>query len=210
MRLIKLLFRLFPWFLIVMILLLWWRSQRQITMRQNDTQAIQTAILEKTEVLGKLELVRYNFQEVTELKEISKEYFNIFKLGPDAKAILISRGEAVACIDLTKLHQNDMQIEGDSIIVTLPEPELCYHKLDLQNTRLYSLETGYFTDRNAFIQKAYKSAEEQIRQASLNSGILEQARTNATLVLKPLLEEISGKKVIFRHEMEGTRIEMDY
>ena len=210
MQLLKALFRLFPWFLVVMLLMLWWRSQNQITIRPSDTQSIQTAILEKTEVLGKLELVRYNFQEVTELKEISKEYFSFFKLGPDAKAILISRGEAVACVDLTKLNQGDMLIEGDSIIVTLPEPELCYHKLDLQNTRLYSLETGYFTDRNAFIQKAYKSAEANIRQASLNSGILEQARTNATLVLKPLLEEISGKKVIFRHELPGARIEMDY
>lgn len=210
MQLLKILFRLFPWFLVVMLLLLWWRSQNQVRVRPSDTEAIQTTILEKTEVLGKLELVRYNFQEVTELKEISKEYFNLFKLGPDAKAILISRGEAVACVDLTRLSQEDMLIEGDSIIVTLPEPELCYHKLDLQNTRLYSLETGYFTDRNTFIQKAYKSAEANIRQAALNSGILEQARTNATLVLKPLLEEISGKKVIFRHELAGTRIEMDY
>ncbi len=210
MQLIKILFRLFPWFLVVMLLLLWWRSQNQMAVRPSDTEAIHTAILEKTEVLGKLELVRYNFQEVTELKEVSKEYFSFFKLGPDAKAILISRGEAVACVDLTKLQQDDMLIEGDSIIVTLPDPELCYHKLDLQNTRLYSLETGYFTDKNAFIQKAYKSAEEEIRRASLNSGILEQARTNATLVLKPLLEEISGKKVIFRHELQGGRIEMNY
>jgi hypothetical protein len=210
MLLLKILFRLLPWFLVIMLLMLWWRSQNQIASRSSDTETIQTTILEKTEVLGKLELVRYNFQEVTELKELSKEYFSFFKLGPDAKAVLISRGEAVACVDLTKLHKEDMLIEGDSIIVTLPEPELCYHKLDLQNTRLYSLETGYFTDRNAFIQKAYKSAEDQIRRASLNSGILEQARTNATLVLKPLLEEISGKKVIFRHELPATRIEMDY
>jgi hypothetical protein len=35
-------------------------------------------------------------------------------------------------------------------------------------------------------------------------GILEQTKKNAELVLKPLLENISGKKVVLQFEMKAT------
>ncbi len=202
--------RLLPWVLLTLLLFYLLISRSCASLFEPEkpsTEVVQTTILEKTEALGKLELIRYNFQEVTEIKEVSKEYFRIFKLGPDAKAILISKGEAVACINLAAMKKENINIQGDTVYIKLPEPEICYHKLDMENTRIFSLQTGYFTNTNEFIQKAYKSAEQQIEQTALNSGILEQARTNADLILKPLLEEISGKKVIFTEQIPDTKID---
>jgi len=161
------------------------------------------------ETIGKIELTKYQFQEVTEIQKVGKDFYNLFKLENDSRAVLISRGEAVGCIDLTKLDARHIQDLEDSLVVQLPPPELCYFKLDLENTRVYALETGLFTSEKDFIENAYQSAEQQIRQSAIQSGILKQAKENAEIVLKPLLEEISGKKVIIIYDLNVIKINKD-
>ena len=98
---------------------------------------------------------------------------------------------------------------GDTLVVLLPKPELCYHKLDLEKTRVYHLErTGWwsrlFADDNEIkdvIEKAYKNAERQIEKSAIESGILEQTEKNAELILKPMLERMSGKKVLLQFDL---------
>jgi hypothetical protein len=159
--------------------------------------------------MGKLELIKYQFQEITEIEKVGMDFYNLFKLENDSRAVLISKGEAVGCIDLTRMDIRHFRETGDSIIVQLPPPELCYFKLDLDNTRIYALETGLFTSEKSFIEKAYQSAEEQIRASAIQSGILQQAKKNAEIVLKPLLEEISGKKVVIIYDLNTIRIRKD-
>ncbi len=166
-------------------------------------------ILEKVEALGKLELVRHNFKEVTELTEKNKDYLGIFKV-PDSKAILITSGQAVGCIDLTKMEVRDLRMQSDSLLVVLPAPEICYYKLDLQNSQIYSVERSvYYKDDKEIIQKAYKNAEKQIETAALASGILEQTRSNAEIMLRPILEQLSGKRVYFYQKMPEEPIRLD-
>ena len=205
MRTIRLIGRLLPWVLVV-VLMLWVYTTRD-DRQKSGTIINRSAILYEVESLGKLELVRYNFKEITEVKEISKEYFRLFKLGPDSKIALISEGHAVGCIDLTKLSKNDILIEQDTLYLKLPAPEICYYKLDMENTRIYFLETNPLKDEKLFIQKAYKHAEREIRDAALKSGLLEQTRTNAELILKPMLETWSGKKVVLLDQTDDHTIE---
>lgn len=161
----------------------------------------QHTVLESIESLGKLELVKYNFQEITELTEKNDRYLGIFPT-EDSKAILISNGEAAGCIDLMKITANDIMLQGDSLIVTLPEPEICYYKLNLKKTELYAVEKGvYYKDEGALISKAYRLAEKEIKEAALNSGILDKTLENAEIILQPFLEEIVHKKVYFRHQI---------
>ncbi len=193
-------FRIIPWIAVVLlaILLLLSRQEKPAA----GTIVNRTAVLQEIEALGKMELVRYNFREITEITEISETYFNLFKIGPDQKIALISTGEAVGCIDLTRLQERDITGEGDTLVITLPPPEICYYKLDMDKTRIYNLETNFMKDEKKFIQEAYKQAEDEIRQSALNSGILDQTRTNAELMLKPVFEQISGKTVILRFKMD--------
>lgn len=202
MRTIRLLLLIMPWIIIV-VMLVW--NERSKTEESTPT-VTNTSVITEIQSLGKLELVKYNFKEITELKELSQKYFKIFQLGPDSKIALISEGQAVGCIDLTKISEDDINILGDSLFVKLPEPEICYYKLDMSKTRIYSLQTNPLKDEKEFIQKAYKSAEEEIKEAALSSGILNQTRNNGELILRPLLEEISGKTVIFTQKPEETRI----
>lgn len=158
-------------------------------------------ILEKIENLGKLELVKYNFKEITELNEKNRPYLWFFDV-PDSRVVVISHGEAVGCIDLTKIKERDIVEQGDTVLVRLPKPEICYYKLDMENTRIYSIEKQvYFKKESDLAQKALRLAEREMKQAALRSGILEQTRENAETMLKPLLEGVSGKRVIFLDQL---------
>lgn len=202
---IRIILKFLPWILIVLVLLYFisninsWPFSKPETA---ETEITHTTILHKIEALGKLELVKYNFQEITELTERNNNFLGIFPSG-DSKAVLISQGEAVGCIDLTKIKQDDIIITGDSLLITLPDPEICYYKLNMEKTRIYSIERGvYYKDEKQMIQKAYRLAERQIKQAALDSGILDQTRDNSQLILLPLLEEVSNRKVFFRRSLE--------
>ena len=159
-------------------------------------------ILQEIEKLGKLELVRHNYKEIIELREKNAPYLWLFEV-PDSKVMLISHGEAVGCIDLKKIRERDIRMQGDTVLLLrLPEPELCYYKLDMENTRIYSIEKQvYYKKDSELAQKALRLAERQMRDAALKSGILEQTRQNAESMLKPFLESVSGRKVIFLDQL---------
>ena len=200
----------FPWIIILILgYLLWTHREAVWSPEPSELPKVSTSkvLIERIEAMGKLELVKYNFQEVTEMKELSPNILSIIKLDADSKAILISRGEAVGCVDLTKMTDRDITVRGDSVFLKLPPPELCYYKLDVNGTKLYSVETGLFANRDQFISRAYQQAEKNIEKAARNSDLLKQSEYQAKVILRPLLEEVSGKTIIFTERLPDTRIE---
>ncbi len=193
----------FPWVL-VLTLVAWIFFTRHADQEQTppNSEITHDILLEKIEALGKLELVKYSFKEITEMKNISKWKMFFKNYSPDMKAALITSGEAVGCLDLAKMTAEDFNTVNDTLWVTLPQPALCYYKLDLKNSRFYSLETGYFSsdaEDQKFVETIYKKAEKQIETSALNSGILEETKVNAEKFLKPFLEEASGKVVYINY-----------
>lgn len=208
-NLAKLILKILPWLLTVG-LLSWMLIQEKMSFsRERITQVETNTILTKVEQMGKMELVKYNFQEVTEVKKIAGEIdLKIFKYKPvpDSKGVLISQGSAVGCIDFQKINTSDISFSknSDTLFVKLPAPEICYFKIDLEKSRLYDLQIDYMRgeDRKQFVQELYKIAEQEIKDASLQSGILEQARENAHAVLRPVLETMTGKVVMLNFALE--------
>jgi len=163
--------------------------------QKNKLENTQTVVLQEITSLGKLELVRYNFKDIVE-QQITKQWL------PDAKAILIVQGEAVGCVDLTQMDIADINAEQDTLVIHLPEPEICYFKIDHDRSKVYNTEYA-FMEEAQLVQEAYKQAERQIRQSALDMGILEQTRENARKMLTPILERTSGKKVVLLFPMKG-------
>lgn len=213
-NLTKLILKIIPWLLTVG-LLSWMLIQEKMSFSGERITKIETnTILTKVEQLGTMELVKYNFQEVTEIKKIANSIdFKLFKYKPlpDSKGVLISQGNAAGCIDLSKIKMKNIRTEGDTIYLSLPAPEICYFKIDLEKSRLYDLQIEYMRqeDRKNFVQELYKVAEEQIKTSALESGILEQTKENAHSVLKPILETISDKTIILSFELEDPPIIMN-
>lgn len=208
---LKLVLKILPWIILILIVWFLFANYTGWPFGETDepkTEISNTTILNKIESLGKLELVKYNFQEITELTEKNNRFLGIFPSG-DSKAVLISQGEAVGCIDLTQISSRDITVKGDSFIIKLPAPELCYYKLNMEKTRIYSIEKGvYYKDERKMIQKAYQVAERQIKEAALESGILEKTEENAEIILKPFIEEITEKKVYFSRSMKQENIKL--
>jgi hypothetical protein len=210
-NLVKLILKILPWLLVVG-LLSWMLIQEKMSFSKERVTEIETnTILTKVEQLGKIELVKYNFQEVTEIKKIANSIdFKLFKYKPlpDSKGVLISQGNAAGCIDLTKIRMKDIKSENDTVYISLPAPEICYFKIDLEKSRLYDLQMDYMSqeDRRNFVQELYKVAERQIKNSALESGILEQTKENAHSILRPMLESLSDKTIILSFELESDPI----
>src|SRR5690606_4376026 len=117
--LLKILVKFLPWIVLIFAVYYLWQNFTTWPFRgmEEASQVLeQRTVLESIESLGKLELVKYNFQEITELTEKNDRYLGIFPT-EDSKAILISNGEAAGCIDLMKITANDITLKGDSLIV---------------------------------------------------------------------------------------------
>jgi hypothetical protein len=155
-------------------------------------------VLQQVTAIGKLELVKYHFKDVVEYQKEQTDYSIINRMLPKAKAVLIVSGEAIGCIDLTKITTNDISDSKDTMYVYLPKPEMCVNKIDHQQSKVYDLANGYFVEQGKMVSDAYAAAETQIQQSALSMGILEQTNENAVKILGPMLEKIAGKKVVLR------------
>ncbi|RSK42882.1 DUF4230 domain-containing protein [Hymenobacter perfusus] len=157
-------------------------------------------VLEKVEALGRLELVRYQFKDVVEYKK------STYRFLPDAKVALIVAGNAVGCLDLRKVRPQDVVLEGDSILrLALPEPELCVWQVDHSKSKVYSVENGFFQDAE-LVDAGYKYAEANVRTAALQSGILAQTTQNAEQILRPMLQTMTGRRVILSRQMANPKL----
>lgn len=162
---------------------------------EDKVETMHTVVLQEISSMGKLEVVKYNFKDVVE-QEIVKMWL------PNAKAILIVQGEAIGCVDLAKISMEDISSDAETLVINMPEPELCVFKIDHSKSKVYNTEYA-FTDEAKLVQEAYKQAEKQIQKSALDMGILDQTKENAQKILTPMLEKASGKKVVLKFPMNA-------
>ena len=173
---------------VILILSLFFYIKRQFFLAR--TELNEDVMVEKIVSMGKLELVKYSMKDVLEKKEIR----NIL---PDKRILFVAVGEVTGCIDLTKLKKNDIvNSKADSVTIFLPTPEICYVKLDHQQSKVYDVSGAWFPgDSKNMVEDIYKIAEQKILENAEKQNILGKTKENAKLIFKPMLENISGKKV---------------
>jgi len=154
------------------------------------TQVTEDAMVTKVIAMGKLELVKYAMKDVVEKKELHM-------IMPDSRVLFVAVGEVTACIDLTKVKKADISQSKDTVIIALPQPEICYVKLDHQKSRVYDVSGVWFADKSKeMVEDVYKIAEKKMLATATEMNLLGKARENAGLIFKPFLENVSGKKVV--------------
>jgi len=201
MQLIRLFFRLTLVGLFIYAIYFFWQKFEALT-EEKPPVVITThsTVLQEITAMGKLELVKYTFKDVVE-HEVVKEWM------PDAKAVLIVSGEAIGCIDLTKIKANDIVEDADTVIVYLPDPELCVYKINHDQSKVYDVQYA-FMDEAKLVNDAFVAAEKQISKSAIKMGILNQTQENARKMLTPFLEKVSGKKVLVRHRLKAALKEL--
>jgi hypothetical protein len=145
--------------------------------------------------LGRLETTEYAMQTVIDLEN---EPGNLWEqlVGSD-KLALVAEGEVVAGFDLTKIEEGDIQVEGQSVIITLPAPEILYSRIDNEKTYVYERDTGLFVAPDKSLEgRARQLAEEALVDWALRRDIYGDAEKSGRLQIENLLRSLGFTNIV--------------
>jgi hypothetical protein len=153
------------------------------------------AIVHQVRSLARLETIQYSVERVITAERGQEVFGRLF----GDRLLFVAHGVVIAGVDLQKLGPDDLQVRNNVLYVKLPEPEIFIATLDNERSYVYDRDTGLLTRGDIHLETtARRTAEQAIRAAALEDGILEQARTNAENYLYRLLMEIGNyAEVIF-------------
>ena len=152
-------------------------------------------IIREVQSLARLETIQYTVEKVI-TAEVNQGVF-----GPlfGDKLLLVAHGMVIAGIDLSKISTADFSLEGDTLHVQLPDPEVFVATLNNDESYIYDRTTGLFRKSDPELEtSARQAAEEEIYRAAVEDGILEQAKTNAEIFLERFFNSLGYLHVIFK------------
>ena len=153
-------------------------------------------VVEQIQHLNRLETVVYSLDSVVEGSKTSPVFPDILTAD---RILLVVHGQSIAGVDLAKLKPEDVHIDGAdrrSIHVNLPASEIFVTTLDNEHSRVYSRTTGLLVPVDRDLESETRAkAQEQLRQAALTDGILDQARRNARTTIAALLLSLGFEHV---------------
>lgn len=145
----------------------------------------QPTVVARIQSLRRLESVTYTMDKIVE-GEREGRVLPEFLTGD--KLLLVAHGQAIAGVDLGQLSSSDIQLNGHSVHIHLPEAQLFTVALDNQKTRVYSRDTGILVSVDPSLEGEVRSkAEADLRQSALSAGILGTAHQNACATIRTLL-----------------------
>jgi len=156
-------------------------------------------IINQIRPLARLETIQYTVEKVI-TAEVGQ---NVLAPLIGDKLLFVGHGYVIAGIDLSKIRSEDITIEDGILVIHLPKAEVFVATLDNDQSYVYDRETGLLTHGDINLETtARQAAEDQIRQAALKDGILEQAQTNAGIYLESLLKDLGYTEVSFVYSEE--------
>ena len=152
-------------------------------------------IIEEVRAVARLETIHYTIEKV-----ITAE-LNQGTLGPlfGDRLLFVAHGYVIAGIDMAKMNPEDMWLDGNNYLhVRLPQSEILVATLDNEKSYVYDRDTGFFSKPDPNLEtQARQVAEEEIRKAALEDGILEQAQVNATIFLEEFFKALGYETILF-------------
>lgn len=151
-------------------------------------------VIDQVRALNRLETVNYQLEKVVSARSSGP----LPDFLTSDRILLVAHGEVVGGVDLSKLAPGDIKVTTDTVTLKLPAPEILYSKLDNSKTYVYDRQTGIFSKPDPNLETQIRQvAEQQIVQAALEDGILDQARTNAQSVIRSLIIGLGYRRVDF-------------
>jgi Protein of unknown function (DUF4230) len=163
-------------------------------------QAQGPSVVQSIRSLSRIETSQYTVERV-----LTGESTGALPPFTSDKILFIARGEVIAGVDLQKLTEDDVQVVSDTVTIRLPAPEILSSRLDNEKSRVYDRQTGIFTKADPNLESQVRQrAEEEIKSAALEDGILDKARENAETTLRTLLHSLKYDNVVFVAPSSGT------
>lgn len=149
-------------------------------------------VLEQIQKMARLETCRYTGHTV--VKGDTTGALPTFIAGD--RLLFVGHGEAVAGVDFGKMQEGDIIVEGDRVSIKLPPAELFHTRLDSQQSEVVERQTGVFSRPDPQLEtKVRQEAENRIREAAMQSKILENAGANARETLRKQMAALGFTKI---------------
>lgn len=176
--------------LIAILLVSGWFIYHKFDLGASKVKVTEDLMVERITDIGKLELVKYSMKDVLERKEL--RYFF-----PDQRVLFIAVGEVAGCIDLRKVTKEDIvRHRVDSVTIYLPQPEICYVRLDHKKSKVYDISGAWLPgDTKDLVEGIYQLAEQRLLKNAQEMNVLGKTKENASVIFKPMIENITGAKV---------------
>lgn len=171
----------------LLITVTWWVSSSRSS-RIVRIDATRPSVISQIRKLQRLETVSFGMDKIV-VGERESKYLPKFLAGD--RLLLIVFGEVTAGIDLSKVEAGDLDMdpEGTTIKLKIPPAEIFATRLDNERTRVYSRETGLFSRVDPDLETdVRREAERQVRQAAVDGGIMDTAKSNAGTTLTSFLQ----------------------
>lgn len=155
-------------------------------------------IIRQVRTLSRLETIEYSMEKVITAESGQGPFGFLF----GDRLLLVAHGSVIAGVDLGKLGPKDVQVNAlGQVTLTLPPAEVFVANLDNHQTYVYSRGTGLLTKGNVQLEtEARKAAEDELRRAAIDDGILAQADRNAEAFLQTFLGSLGFNQVVVQIE----------
>ncbi len=155
-------------------------------------------IIRQVRTLSRLETIEYSMEKVITAESGQGPFGFLF----GDRLLLVAHGSVIAGVDLGKLGPKDVQVNAlGQVTLTLPPAEVFVANLDNHQTYVYSRGTGLLTKGNVQLEtEARKAAEDELRRAAIDDGILAQADRNAQAFLQTFLGSLGFNQVVVQIE----------
>ena len=151
-------------------------------------------IINEVRAVAKLETIHYTVEKIV-TAETNQGVLAVF-FGD--KLLFVGHGYVIAGIDMAKMDEADLWLQDGVLNVRLPEAEVLVATLDNDRSYVYDRDTGILADPDPDLETlARQVAEDEILDAALEDGILEQARVNAEVYLEKFFNALGYANVTF-------------
>src|SRR5580692_7204736 len=154
------------------------------------------SVVHQIQRLNELVSVKYTVQKAVGLEE-QKVPFGSEKL------LLFVQAQVLAGIDLSRVAAGDVRLlPAKRMQVVLPPAKIIHIVIDDKQTKVWDRRITWWTPWVPFNpdleRQARLAAENAIQEAAVQMGILDQARRNAEVSIRGLLEALGVKSVTFQ------------
>jgi hypothetical protein len=152
-------------------------------------------IIHSVRDLARLETIQYTVEKVIVAESKQGPFGFLF----GDRLILVAHGFVIAGVDMSLMQPQDLEVRQGVLYARLPAPEIFVATLDNQKSYVVNRDTGLLTRGDLQLEStARAAAENEIRNAAINDGILKQARQNAESYLTRLFRQLGYADVIFQ------------
>jgi uncharacterized protein DUF4230 len=171
--------------------------QTQVSNLLNPTPTIiadPVTYINEVRALARLETIQYSIEKVITGETGGGTFQALF----GDKILFVGHGTVIAGIDMEKLQPEHLRFENGVLTVKLPPAEIFVATLDNEKSYVYDRETGILAKPDVNLETLVRQrAEEEIRGAAIEDGILEQAQANAEAYLFKFFAALGYPNTIF-------------